>query len=324
MPGLPRLRVKFADFFPQFDPEDNFFLTLLRRRYAVEVHPEADYLIHSRFGYDFLRHDGIRIFYTTENVRPNFDLCDYALAFDHLEFGDRYRRLPLYRLYEGIYRTVIAGVPADPAAARRKFCSYVVSNRRASRADTARVQIFQKLSAHRRVESGGRQFNNVGGPVADKLAFLRGCKFNIAFENASTPGYTTEKIIEAKAAGSVPVYWGNPLIAAELNPRAFVNCHDFPDLDAVVRHVQELDGDDTAYLAMLAEPIFPGGTEPAELREERLLEFFAPIFDQPVEQAYRRSRVGRWGRRAEKEYRRVARFDFKYQTARLGRWLGLG
>jgi hypothetical protein len=208
--------------------------------------------------------------------------------------------------------------------ARRKFCSYVVSNRRVSRADSARVRIFQKLSARQRVESGGRQFNNVGGPVRDKLAFLRGCKFNVAFENASTPGYSTEKIIEAKAAGTVPIYWGNPLIATELNPRAFVNCHDFPDFDAVVRRVLELDADDAAYLAMLAEPIFPDGVEPAALREEHLLDFFDHIFNQPVGQACRRVQVGRWGRRTEREYLRVARFDLKYQLNRLRRRFGGG
>ena len=319
-----RIRLKFSDFYSRHNADDDFFVRLLRKRHEVEVRPDAEHLIFGRFGYDFLRHDGIRIFYTGENVRPNFDLCDYALAFDHLVFGDRYLRLPLYRTYEDAYRAALAPASPAPDAARRKFCSYVVSNRRVSRADSARVQIFKKLSAHRRVESGGRQFNNVGGPVADKLGFLRGCKFNIAFENASTPGYTTEKIIEARAAGSVPVYWGNPLIAAELNPRAFVNCHDFPDFDAVVRRVLELDADDAAYLAMLAQPIFPGGAEPAELREERLLDFFDGIFSQPVGQARRRVRAGRWGRRTEKEYRRVARFDLKYQFQRLRRRLGLG
>ena len=319
-----RLRIKFSDFYQGrgFDPQDNFFTRLLRRRHEVEVRPDAEHLIFSRYGYDFLQHDGIRIFFTAENVRPNFDLCDYALAFDHLTFGDRYLRLPLYRYYEDAYAAVLAPpAPVTPDLAKRKFCSYVVSNRRTSRADSARVQFFQKLSAQRRIESGGRQFNNVGGPVADKLGFLRGCKFNIAFENASTPGYTTEKIIEAKAAGTVPIYWGNPLIATELNPRAFVNCHDFSDLDAAVRHVLTLDTDDAAYLAMLAEPIFPGGVEPAELREAKLLDFLDHIFTQPVEQGYRRVRSGRWGRRVEREYRRVARFDVKYQAERLQRWL---
>jgi hypothetical protein len=319
-----RLRLKFADFYAKHDTRDDFFVRLLRRRHEVEVHPEAEHLIFGRFGYDFLHHDGIRIFYTGENVRPNFDLSDYALAFDHLDFGDRYHRLPLYRIYEDSYRAALAPAPVPAGAARRKFCSYVVSNRRVSRADSARGQIFQKLSAERRVESGGRQFNNVGGPVRDKLAFLRECKFNVAFENASTPGYTTEKIIEAKAAGTVPIYWGNPLIATELNPRAFVNCHEFPDLDAAVRRVRDLDRDEAAYLAMLAEPIFPGGVEPAELREERLLDFFDHIFTQPIGQAFRRVRVGRWGRRTEKEYRRIARFDLKYQLNRLRRRLGGG
>ncbi len=318
---MRKIRIKFADFYAGHDERENFFVRLLRRRYDVDIHPEAEYMIFSRFGYDFLRHEGIRIFFTTENVRPNFDLADYALGFDHLVFQDRYHRLPLYRWYEQTYRAALRPPLVTPADAERKFCSYVVSNRRASRADSARVVFFHKLSDYRRVDAGGSQFNNVGGPVADKDAFIRAYKFNIAFENTSSPGYTTEKLVEAKAAGTIPIYWGDPLVASDFNSRSFINCHDYPDFDAVVKRVAELDRDREAYLVMLAEPLFPGGEEPVSLRDETLLDFFANIVERPPEEAYRRVRVGRWGLRSEREYRRIAMFDLKYQMDRLRRRL---
>lgn len=316
---MRKIRIKFADFYAGHDEQENFFVRLLRQRYDVEVHPKAEYMIFSRFGYDFLRHDGIRIFFTTENLRPNFDLADYALAFDHLSFQDRYLRLPLYRWYEEAYRAVLHTPKVAPSDATRKFCSYVVSNRRTSRSDMARAVFFHKLSEYRQVDAGGSQFNNVGGPVENKHAFISGYKFNIAFENTSSPGYTTEKLVEAKAAGTIPIYWGDPMVTADFNPRAFINCHDFADFDAVVGRVSELDNDPAAYLAMLAEPMFPNGEEPVSLRNEALLDFFSNIFEQPLEKAYRRVRVGRWGRRTEREYRRVALFDVKYQWERFRR-----
>ena len=46
-----------------------------------------------------------------------------------------------------------------------------------------------------------QQFNNHLGD------YLRNCKFNICFENSSGPGYTTEKLFHALAAGCVPIYW---------------------------------------------------------------------------------------------------------------------
>ena len=33
-------------------------------------------------------------------------------------------------------------------------------------------------------------------------------KFNICFENSSTPGYVTEKIIQSMYVNSIPIYWG--------------------------------------------------------------------------------------------------------------------
>src|SRR5438309_10477229 len=82
-----------------------------------------------------------------------------------------------------------------------------------------------------------------GGPWG-KIEFLKRYKFNIAFENASLPGYTTEKIVEPMAARCLPIYWGNPLIHREFNPKSFLNYVDFRDEAALIERIIELDQND--------------------------------------------------------------------------------
>jgi len=77
-----------------------------------------------------------------------------------------------------------------------------------------------------------------------KIEFLKRYKFNIAFENASLPGYTTEKIVEPMAARCLPIYWGNPLIEREFNPKSFLNYFDFRDDDALIEKIIEFDESD--------------------------------------------------------------------------------
>lgn len=97
--------------------------------------------------------------------------------------------------------------------------------------------------------------NNIGGAVSDKFAFQQKHKFSIAFENTSYCGYCTEKIVEAFAAGTIPIYWGDPRVAEDFNENAFVNCHNYETLDDIVARVKEIDENDKLCLSMLNESI---------------------------------------------------------------------
>jgi len=270
---------------------------------------DADYVFHSCLGHDVLKYSGIRIFVTGENVSPNFNISDYALAFDKMSFGDRYHWLPLIRLYRDAYEVLRSPRPAvDEILAKKEgFCAYVMSNMSDSAAERSRI--FDLLSEYKSVASGGKWRNNVGGPVADKLAFQSKYKFAIAFENSSTPGYLTEKFAQAAHSNAVPIYWGDPEIGRILNPKSFINCHDFPSLEAAVEYVKAVDADETLYRQMLAEPWFPEGREPAFLQEETIVRFLCNIFDQPHATAYRRNR-SRWGIKSEKGLYNMAHRPF--------------
>lgn len=275
-------------------------LPLISDHYDFEITNErdADYVFHSCQGYDVLDYSGIRIFVTGENVSPNFNISDYALAFDKMEFGDRYFWLPLIKLYREAYANLL--VPRKPAdevlAGKDSFCAYVMSNMKNSAPE--RTLIVDLIDTYRPVSLGGKWRNNVGGPVADKLAFQSKHKFVIAFENSSTPGYLTEKFAEAAQADAIPIYWGDPTIGQTFNPKAFVNCHDFQSLEEVLEEVKRIDNDNHLYQEMLSEPWFPDGVEPECLRGNTYARFLSNIFDQPHETAYRRNR-SRWGIKQE-------------------------
>ena len=293
-----RLKIGVAEDCGTQFPLVDVILDWIADRYDIEiVSHDAEYVFYSCYGYDVLKHAGVRIYLTGENVLPDFNICDYALGFGYLAFGDRYYRLPLYRLYGPYQRLLLPRRPVEEIVrGQRDFCAYVASN---AEGDPARRRIFELLNAYKPVAMGGRWMNNVGGPVGDKLAFQSRYKFAVAFENSSTPGYVCEKITDAFASDAIPIYWGDPEAARDFNPEAFVDCHACGSLEAAVARVKQIDQDDALYRRMLAAPSFRNGCEPEYLRAERIRAFLFNIFDQPWEQAFRRNR-GRWGMKYER------------------------
>ncbi len=219
----------------------------------------------------------------------------------HYLDNPRHLRLPYYALY-GPPR------PLDKReddlekllAAKTRFCGFVVTNA-GKRKTQKRVDFFHKLSKYKRVDSGGRAFNNIGGPLPEgprgKLDFLRSCKFNIAFENKALPGYTTEKILEAMWARALPIYWGNPRVQEEFNPKSFLNYDDFPNEQALIDRIIELDRDDAKYLEVMRQPYCHNNQPNEFFNLNRVLDFFEKVFTTkitPVSQRRRFFPMGRW------------------------------
>jgi hypothetical protein len=102
---------------------------------------------------------------------------------------------------------------------KQKFCCMVVSNAHAKE----RIRFFEQLSKYKKVDSGGRFLNNIGRSIDEKMEFIKDYRFVISFENSSSPGYTTEKLIEPMLVNSVPIYWGDPEVGRYFNTKIFVN-----------------------------------------------------------------------------------------------------
>ena len=251
----PPLKIKFTDYYRGWDNEHNLFTRLLAEMYDVSFSDDPDLLLFLPFGTDHLSYQCRKLFITGENVRPDFNVCDYAFSFDFLDDSRNYR-FPL-----GLWGNVEVPEDWDPEKVLRQktgFCNFVYSNPSCR----LRNQLFEQLSRYKIVDSGGRYKNNLGHRVGDKLTFLSQYKFTIAYENTSYPGYVTEKISDAFAANTVPIYWGNPKIDHDFNPASFINYHELGSNEAVIDRIIELDQDDNAYLEVMRQPRYPGDRFP--------------------------------------------------------------
>jgi hypothetical protein len=87
------------------------------------------------------------------------------------------------------------------------------------------------------------------GRVKDKIALQAGFRFAICFENVSTPGYVTEKIIEALVAGAIPVYLGAPDIALHVPSAAYIDASRLSSMNQLPELLRNISTQDA--VAML-------------------------------------------------------------------------
>ncbi|WP_299395902.1 DUF268 domain-containing protein [uncultured Desulfovibrio sp.] len=263
-----KISIAFCDY---HSPQIGCIFNILKKYYIVDISETPEYLFYScynnRYRYTTFS-SAIKIFWTTENVRPDFNTCDYAIGFDYISFEDRYFRHSRFTKRDPLTLT-----PEELAS--RKFCNFIYSNTSAQ----VRQKFCQKLMQYKHVDCPGKVLNNMNNAIEPrngnwakgKLDFIQNYKFTIAFENSSTPGYVTEKLTQPLQANSVPIYWGDPAVTREFNPKAFINCHDFADFDEVIDYVKYLDTHDDAYLEMLHQPPMQPDYDPAEHDLEKFL-----------------------------------------------------
>lgn len=293
------MKIAYTDFWPDFNPETLPLTKLIKSLgdiQVVESLEDTDFLLFSCMGQKhwFAPDRVVKIFYTGENITPDFNACDYAIGFDWLDFGDRYLRFPLYYLYDDICEKMENKHQSlQEGNCKVDFCSVTISN---ANRNPIFKELFNALSSYKTVDSGGRWGNNIGGPVQDKFAFDKKHKFSLVCENSSSPGYTTEKLVQAFAANCIPIYWGDPDIGKVFNKKAFVNVQDYGSLDEVVNKVKEIDSNPQLYYEMLKEPALANVKYTKFNQLISLQDFLANIFCKPFEKVQRRNR-DYWGGR---------------------------
>ncbi|MDR1652592.1 MAG: glycosyltransferase [Prevotellaceae bacterium] len=251
---MKRIKIYFADFWGTYNKTNNFIINILKEKYEVELDAQnPEYLFCSYYGTQHWKYsNAVKIYWTGEMDTPDFNKYDYAISSAPLVFGDRYLRSPVFATARNTFYTDFLNKDVAPNLAKRKFCNFVYSNSRF--AHPMRKIFFERLSQYKKVDAGGRFLNNMGGQyLEDKIAFLKEYKFTLAIENSSVDGYTTEKLMDPIRAVSMPIYWGNKLIANDFNTDSFVNVMDYNSIDEAVEEIIRLDNDDEAYLKKLSQ-----------------------------------------------------------------------
>jgi GR25 family glycosyltransferase involved in LPS biosynthesis len=147
---------------------------------------------------------------------------------------------------------------------RANFCAFVVTNPK----NPVRNEAFTTINKYKSVDSAGRLFNNVGevifaglgggGGEHKKHAFLKNYRFNICYENESSPGYTTEKLLHAKAAGCVPIYWGDPHVCRDFNEKGFINARNYSTNEELVKLIDEIESNSEKWRELVSVPALSG------------------------------------------------------------------
>jgi GR25 family glycosyltransferase involved in LPS biosynthesis len=286
--------VLFTDMWDDFNPKYNMFLLMLQEGckewptkpriegYSLETLPpgiKPNILLFGPFGEkwkDQCLASIPKVHFTGENTAPIMaDKVFLNLGYPHADFVDeRYIRLPLWMLEIDWFGADVEKIvnpkplPLDRClkvypeeiSHKQRFCAFVVTNP----CNPVRNSAFHWLSQYKKVDSAGRLFNNIGdeifaglgggGGELKKHEFLKKYKFCLAYENASAQGYTTEKLLHAKVAGCIPIYWGDPKVERDFDPKGFLDARKFTTPEELIEAVRKIDTNPSEYLKLFATP----------------------------------------------------------------------
>lgn len=244
----------------------------------------------------------ICVYFAGECICPDFNLFDYAISFDRfLQFGDRVCRIPTRVFFRECITKTENPFERKPKEAKEllkqknKFCNFIYSN---ANGHPQREKIFNEVSKYKRVDSLGTFLNNtpnneersdsLASILSNSIELKRPFKFSIACENASSNGYSSEKIFTSLIANTIPIYWGNPYIDMDVNPKAFIDCKNFRSISDVIAEIKRIDNDDEAWIDMITEPWLTNEQQLREKEEKKnYISFLNNIFMQDISSAKR-------------------------------------
>ncbi len=330
------IKINFKNFWKGFNPKDNYFTDILKRKYKVVLSEKPDYVFYSVYSevkevkdlskkgdlirkisprlYVFIRKlysilheqkrdktiapkgDFVKIYYSSEHVRPNMEECDWAFS-SHLEEDinhPNYFRVPMdivtnYPLNKKMKLPVKRKIDFEKIKKEKtKFCNFIYSQD-----INARNNFFKKLSKYKKIDAPGRCMNNMppishGNPrksrlsnnwVESKLNFIKKYKFSIAFENVTKDGWTTEKLTHPLLVNSIPIYIGNKKVGRNINTKCFINCNDFKNMKEFIKHIIEVDNNDELYRQYLEQPIFKNKKTLYIDNEKKMLKILSKIIE---------------------------------------------
>lgn len=235
----------------------------------------------------------IRILLAREAVSPDFNLFDYAISFDSsIESGRHFR--PHTLLTFATDARLLATrrnrhESVNSFATRVGFCDFIYGN---SRAHPMRERMLVELSRRFSGVETMRKYKGrnwyakkrdsalVPSPNwrVEKISLQENFLFSIAAENAVFPGYTTEKLLHPISAGSIPIYWGNPLVSEEFNPDRFIQFqgNNFDELEEEILKIYQ---NEDAWFEMVSQPVLTQEQEShLEKNRSQMIDWFAQFF----------------------------------------------
>ena len=330
MKKMKTIKINFKNFWEGFNKEDNLFTNLLKKDYNVVIDVNPDFMFYSVYPenviskdikskgdmirkispmlYKSMRSiytkinnkqevadvpqgDFVKILYTTEEVRPNMDECDFAFSPFQDVKDERHFEIPVHLICDWYFKDRLPlnrNIDLDKIKKdKTKFCNFLYSQEFKFRND-----FFKKLSKYKTIDSPGRCMNNMKSITSttpkesrsldswaiDKLKFLNNYKFTIACENTEDHPYTTEKLIHPLLVNSIPIYIGNKNVGKYFNTKSFINFSDFNNVKEFIEHIKKVDQDKELYKSYLTQPFFNNKEQYEFSQTERISKRLKEIF----------------------------------------------
>ena len=265
------MKIAFVDFWLNFS-KDNLFSNLLKNMYedVSLVKPnKADILFFSCFGTENKKRkykNTKKIFYLGENHNLFDYEFDYSLSFNQESLGGKNLRFPNWYLYFDWFEenkkitedqwliplNFLKNENPYYSTVKEGFCSIVYS-----KPFKERVHYTSLINDYNEVDIYGSLpgFKNIDLGQKAKLNKISKYKFSLAMENSILPGYHTEKLLQAKLGGTVPIYFGSDTVNLDFNKKSFIHINQHSDGD-LIEVIKEINEDDKKYEDLLNEPIF--------------------------------------------------------------------
>jgi len=84
-------------------------------------------------------------------------------------------------------------------------------------------------------------YGNYVKPIQFKIEALKDYKYHLCIENSQIPGYFTEKLIDCFVTGTVPIYWGDPLIHEVFDTSGMIIVNSFNDILNVIDSLDKIE-----------------------------------------------------------------------------------
>lgn len=173
----------------------------------------------------------------------------------------------------------------DIISFKKYFCS-IVQNSQVE----YRRKIFDGLHKYNFVRAVGAFETNVPNYIkgnnekesyGNKHNFMKECIFSLQIQTHLLNYFSQEKMIQAFAANTIPIFWGNHKILEDgWNPEAFINCHDYNDnIDYIVEEVKRIHQSPDLLKNKLEQPIFCNNKLPIDYEEDYIFNFLEYVIN---------------------------------------------
>ena len=266
------IKLSIHNFWPDFNYNESFFISLLKDLYGDDLIVTNNVndcnlcLVAENYVPKEIDRSKTKILTFMAEPKPvQYQDGDYHLSFDPDREDLKNIRLPSWYVYINFYNLqnqknpipVINQYELDNNkwinTTKNKFCVAPFSAIHKNRVDFLNI-----LNTYKPTHGFGLPFGNGDNDRNQLKKYDPICsfKFAMAFENTHKLGYVTEKFLEAKTAGCIPIYWGDSYVLSDFNPDCFIYVNNFKTYEECLDYVKYVDSNEDVYQKMKNAPIF--------------------------------------------------------------------